>query len=644
MGHKIVDMYSQAVVDAYMRMHPELNREQIVHLVEDIIQKNIKDIPCELHNNVTHETINTSVLSTFDWSVVQNPIITGNGTFFKQHEEYLSPEVVMLEALQKERKVEKKTMFTFEKGTPGYINHYNGQINIKVIMNADYGGSGTVFSAFFSPYIPPATTGTAKNITTTLICCLEMLSGNNNQWAKCNNMNELFDMIFIVLNTPTVDREMIHDSYSVEDVVSWLLSKVNNTSITDGLQLKRFVASLSDDERTKLMLAFNIRLVLTRYLSKEVSEFMSYIKAHPLDPETATKESLQESGYGVTTPDAVKPQMERIAKIVVDNCVYPFILNDAEVRAANMERIIVCVTDTDSLMVHFAHFLDEFQARTDNFRRSCLFATALGTRLFVENIIPKFVEYIAIGMQIKDKYYRDKFVFKNEFGFLAMSLFAKKMYAASMFVQEGEPRDIHDIAITGLSFKKRDAAEFLEPVMLEMYDKYVLTKDDVEVGKILDEYFALREKLNREVNITTSYHKKLSLKDFNSYDPNRVLPDQARGALVWNQMMPDEEMLPLDRVIVIPLSFELLDQHQNDHPRTAQVLKLNLIDNENRKHDPVICLPESYHEIPDWLRDVVDKNGAIDKLLSPYKQLLGLFDVHMADTRTGMIPSRMIYL
>ena len=58
-----------------------------------------------------------------------------------------------------------------------------------------------------------------------------------------------------------------------------------------------------------------------------------------------------------------------------------------------------------------------------------------------------------------DEYYRKKFVFKNEFRFSAKALIAKKMYASSMFVQEGSPRDIHDIAISGLSFKKRDAED-----------------------------------------------------------------------------------------------------------------------------------------------------------------------------------------
>ena len=320
------------------------------------------------------------------------------------------------------------------------------------------------------------------------------------------------------------------------------------------------------------------------------------------------------------------------------------ILNDNEVRAAEMERKIVCVTDTDSLMVHFAAYLDEFQARTGNFRDSCIIACAIGMRLFVETIIPKMTKYLTIGCNINDEYYRKKFVFKNEFGFLAMALIAKKMYASSMFVQEGNPRDIHKIAVSGLSFKKRDAAEFLEDVMVHLYDKYILTADHVDVGGILDEYYALREKLRSELNTDPKYYQVLSLKDVSAYDPHKVLPEQMRGALVWNQMMPDEELLPMDRVIVIRLSFDLMKEHLNDHPRIRQLYELSLKGNEKMDVVPFICLPEHYKTIPEWIQPVIDKEGCIDKLLTPFKQLLSLFDVMVAETKAGAISSRMIYL
>ena len=135
-----------------------------------------------------------------------------------------------------------------------------------------------------------------------------------------------------------------------------------------------------------------------------------------------------------------------------------------------------------------------------------------------------------------------------------------------------------------------------------------------------------------------------------------------RGALIWNMIVPDEEMQPMDRVIVIRLSPEKLEQHQHDDKRIEQMLQYNkllyvdhgalaagyqdrngpVIDNEKLSKTPVICIPESYKTIPTWIRDCIDKEGTIDKLLTPFKQMLGLFDVYMAETKSGMIASRMV--
>jgi hypothetical protein len=62
------------------------------------------------------------------------------------------------------------------------------------------------------------------------------------------------------------------------------------------------------------------------------------------------------------------------------------------------------------------------------------------------------------------------------------------------------------------------------------------------------------------------------------------------------------------------------------------------------KDTPFICLPEHYHEIPDWVSLIIDKEGMVDKLLTPFKQLLSLFDIMVAETKAGCMSSRMICL
>jgi hypothetical protein len=225
-----------------------------------------------------------------------------------------------------------------------------------------------------------------------------------------------------------------------------------------------------------------------------------------------------------------------------------------------------------------------------------------------------------------------------------MALIAKKMYASSMFVQEGSPRNIHDIAVSGLSFKKRDSAEFLEEIMVHLYDKYILTPDRVSVEGIMDEYYALRDKLKIVLKDDTKYYQVQSLKDVSAYDPNKILPEQMRGALVWNELFPDEQLMPMDRVTVVRLSFAKMREHISDDPKISAILNMTLKNNEKEKDTPFICLPEYYHEIPEWLKPIIDVDGLVDKLLTPFKQLLSLFDIMVAETKAGAVSSRMICL
>ena len=201
----IVERYQQRVADMYLRTHPNIDPALVRSKVSEIVLRRLKNIPCIMHNNMTHETIESTMIDTFEWIENRNPIISGNGTFFKQHSEYLAPTVKMLEKLQLNRKKKKKEMYGYQKGSVQYTNCNIGQLSIKVIMNADYGGSGTPLSPFYSCYLPPATTGSAKNITTSLICCLEFISENNNQWSKLNNINELYDLVFTVLEDKRED-------------------------------------------------------------------------------------------------------------------------------------------------------------------------------------------------------------------------------------------------------------------------------------------------------------------------------------------------------------------------------------------------------------------------------------------------------
>ena len=102
--------YLNRMTDMYLTIHPNLDRQSVLNTITEFVHQQYKNIPCVMNNTTTHERIETSVCDVFDWINTRSPIITGNGTFFKQHEEYLAPVIPFLEDLKKDRSAEKKLM------------------------------------------------------------------------------------------------------------------------------------------------------------------------------------------------------------------------------------------------------------------------------------------------------------------------------------------------------------------------------------------------------------------------------------------------------------------------------------------------------------------------------------------------------
>lgn len=639
----IIEKHDSQIVELYHKMHPELNPDEIMKYVKSFSEKHVIDIPCVMHNNSKNKRIQTTVSKAMSYVDQRQPIITGNGTFVKQHAELTAPTVKMLESLQHKRGVKKKAMFDCAEGSIEYKLKYTGQLNVKIVMNAEYGGAGTPLSPFYNQYVPAATTASAKALTTTLICCLELCSGNTNVWIQMN-ISQLYDFIHVILsNTEDRPNIIIDDSVTPKMVMKYLSKKVHDFTFEDSVYLNKYLETLTTEQLSRLMYAFNVKYALRKLVSNEVKQVMDYIKANMIDIENMSEDTIHRMGAGTKIPEDIMIPMTRIIDVVMDNCIYPYLIDDNEVRCDYMKRCIVCVTDTDSLMVHFSSFLQYlFVDDIPSFRDKCLCASAFGRMLYVENIIPKFVQYQALNCNIKDKYYRDKFIFKNEFLFLAMTLYSKKMYAMSTLIQEGKPRNPHKISFTGLSFKKRDSAQFLEPVMRELYDKYILTGSKIQPEKIYESYMFHQNKLMKELSETTAYFKQGSVKPAESY--KKAIPAQVRGALIWNTLYPDEKMQTLDRVYVVPLSWDLMDEHSQNDSKVAALLQLCLKGNEKRKSDPYISIPESYKTLPPFIAKCVNKQFAIDKILSPYKQIAGLFDFVMPETYGAQTMSRLIAL
>ena len=130
----IIEKHDSQIVELYHKMHPELNPDEIMKYVKSFSEKHVIDIPCVMHNNSKNKRIQTTVSKAMSYVDQRQPIITGNGTFVKQHAELTAPTVKMLESLQRKRDVKKKEMFACEEGSIKYKIKKTAQLNVKKII------------------------------------------------------------------------------------------------------------------------------------------------------------------------------------------------------------------------------------------------------------------------------------------------------------------------------------------------------------------------------------------------------------------------------------------------------------------------------------------------------------------------------
>ena len=187
-----IEEYKKRMIEAIQSIHPTWGEEDINNILNDMIKKKVSNPKTELDNNYTHQhNYDASLISVFDWILKDEPIISGNGTFYKNQYQAFNPIGKMLMTWLADRKAVKKEMFKIEDtDSDEYKNLDRKQATIKINVNSYYGGSGAPSSAFYSAYSGPATTNSAQVVISTTMNMFESFVADNYNFI---DLNEFFD-------------------------------------------------------------------------------------------------------------------------------------------------------------------------------------------------------------------------------------------------------------------------------------------------------------------------------------------------------------------------------------------------------------------------------------------------------------------
>lgn len=663
--------YLKEVVNTVMRIDPTLDKDEVKKIAASIMKEHLKDPTIIADNNVTGAHGEMTLTDLCGWIDINNPVISGNATFYCQPEELESPTSNMLRTLKKERKEVKKEMYGFNPYSDEYAMLDLSQQNKKVIMNAEYGGSGTPTAAFYTKYSPAATTLMAQSIITTMAAFFESFVGDN---QKFFHVNECFDwMNKVIKKDQKISKWVMRPTR--KEVSNRILSHFYMLDMNDVPIINSYIDHCTEDELTYLYYANNLREFIGRHIKVSnliknilisLPRLEAVIENIPVEFEGQFEDdeinrAVDKYNKWVskemfldpyTVPDIIKPYMDELREILTQYIYVEYITPDSIVKLNNHKRNTVLLVDTDSNVINadiFVGYITKKIFPGEKFGRSSLY-----NEMILVNVLASMLDSCVVSML---DYYgrchnmgaeaRKELTMKNEFMFRRFFIMkTKKRYASSIALREGNIMMPLKLEIKGMDFIKAGVSDEVTKRFTNMLKDHVLYSEDIELHELMKDLKAFENEIYSSLKRgEITYLKSQQYKSEGAYkvikDSNgRVIGTKAwslpvfRGAAVWNELYPDQKINSLDRVSICKLivtSPDDLNVIQNKFPEEYSMLmdKIYNSQSENiRKAGlKVLSLPNTVKKMPDWLIPLIDYDIIISDIISSFRSVLDALNI-----------------
>lgn len=663
--------YLKEAVTTIMRMNPSLDKDDVEEAVIRIMKETIKDPSIELDNNVTGDNRMTTLTGLCAYIEKRDPVISGNATFYCQPEELESPTSNMLRTLKKERKAVKNEMFKFNPFSDEYADLDLDQQNKKVIMNAEYGGSGAPTAAFYTKYSPAATTLLAQSIITTMAAFFEGFIGDNQVFF---HIDECIDwMNTVIKKEDKVPKWVIVPS--AKEVVKRITHHFYMFDISDFKTIESYVNNCSEDERVYLYYANNLNEFIYRHpnvgnyirnilnklprlqaVEEEVpAEYSDRFQADEFNSAAdkynkwVSKEMFLDP-YSV--PDVVKDDVEKLRKVIIQFIFVEYITPDSIVKLNNHKRNTVLLVDTDSNIINadlFVSFVKKRILPGETFDRPSLY-----NEMILVNVLASVVS-TAVEMMLDyygrchhmNKEARAELSMKNEFLFRRFFIMkTKKRYAASIALREGNIMLPFKLEIKGMDFIKAGVGEEVKKRFTKMLETHILYSEELELHELMKDLKKFENEIFYDLkNGGVKYLKPQMYKAEGAYkaikdEHGRVIGSKAwslpvfRGSAVWNELYPAQKINSLDRVKIIKLTTTTQDnldviksKFPNEYNTVINKIYNSEVEGIRKAGMKVICIPSSVKKIPDWIIPLIDYDTIVSDVISSFRSVLDALDI-----------------
>ena len=654
----------------YLWMKDQLQKIRLKYSEDDLSNQEIFDYLNKKYSerfqpegrfmsNTTFSNRKMKLEQFIDYYINSDYIISGYNTLFENHKTN-NIAANALKYFLDQRKVYKKKMTEYPKGSTKYLYYKVMQLTYKILANSYYGILGLNVSPFYNSFIQNSVTLSGQDIITTAISAVEGILGDNNKFKN------LADIIEFINNIKT-------DHYE-HDILDYVSKPVTADTLVDYLAqhlkpeaepindeyLRAVVEKLTDEERTRVYYKNH----LTELLLEE--KFVDLTKRYLFDEKYCGK-------YG----DPDKHVNIEFRTLVCDFVFYDHILDDRYKRFLKDKRNSSIVTDTDSTFCYMQRQVDAISAA---FNLEQTKPNVLNIDNLVIDVITEALKRICWvltrNMGIEDDY-KEIINFKNEFVYEKLITTKNKKHYAGILVAElgnlitdknGVELPAEDrLDIKGLPIRKSVVPKDLREEFTQFLLNDILNTNVINFQTLIEHYDNIVNKVEASLrNGESTYLIPANLEILENYAyPDRM--QQVRGMIVWNELEPENQIQPPEKVNIIKLKTgiapvrtskdteetykEKLNAAINNCPELMEmkekypdkfktimrvVYNYGLTDDQVSKKINfadkgfnVIAVPKDLDRIPDYILPLVDYDEMIKTNTSAGNTLLGALGIYV---------------
>ena len=314
------------------------------NIVDYSVKKRFTDFDAYLRNNYIKKNIDLSGAEILEYITKKETILTSYGVLFKTHANSQNPMISVIQNFAKLRKMHKKEMFKYPKGSEQFERYNLLQQLDKIDMNGIYGLIGLAVSFLFDLNVAPSVTSMGRSLISSAIMCFEMFLGNNVKFGSLDDVLVFIDNVRKEYKEWKFDDEVVLGETGFVDVYEVFNKLILNCGYkyvptTEDMDIVlKILQSCTQTELNRLYYKNNLYGIMdtwyARNLMFKIFENMDFPYMDPAYP-----------------PVGIRPYLDELKALLLEYVFYCYQIYDRMDRNKNMIKKISLISDTDSSFV-----------------------------------------------------------------------------------------------------------------------------------------------------------------------------------------------------------------------------------------------------------------------------------------------------